>query len=292
MDAVHQPVLLQEVLELMAPSHDGALLIDGTLGEGGHSAGFLQSFPGLTVVGLDADETMLERARQRLVGFGERVTFVNTWFDDYLDSLTATTDRILLDLGISMVHYRFSGRGFTFASDEPLDMRLSRSLEHSAADIVNTYDERELADLIYLYGEERLSRRFARGIVERRPFSTTGDLADVIWRLSPPNYRHGRLHPATRTFQALRIAVNDELSRLKRAIESATRVLTPGGRLGIISFHSLEDRIVKHRFRELSAEAAFQVITKKPITATEAEKKENPASRSAKFRVLERQEAA
>ena len=292
MDAVHQPVLLQEALDLMAPGRGGALLIDGTLGEGGHSAGFLQSFPDLTVVGLDADATMIERARQRLVEYGDRVTFANSWFDDYLGSTSLSADRILLDLGISMVHYRESGRGFSFAADEPLDMRLSHSLPHSAADIVNTTDERELADLIYTYGEERLSRRFAHGIVESRPYTTTRQLSELIWRLSPPNYRHGRLHPATRTFQALRIAVNDELGRLERAIERSTRVLTAGGRLGIISFHSLEDRIVKHRFRDLAAEGQYNVITKKPITASEAEKRENPASRSAKLRVLARSEAA
>jgi 16S rRNA (cytosine1402-N4)-methyltransferase len=292
MDAVHQSVLLSEVLELMAPGREEALLIDGTLGEGGHSVGFLQSFSNLTVVGLDADVTMLERARRRLAQFGERVTFVNTWFDDYLASAASPADRILLDLGISMVHYRESGRGFSFSLDEPLDMRLSESLPRSAADIVNTESERDLADMLFAYGEERLSRRFAHGIVESRPFSTTRQLADRIWKLSPPNYRHGRLHPATRTFQALRIVVNDELGRLERAISHGSQLLGPSGRLGIISFHSLEDRIVKHRFRELAAEAPFAVVTKKPITATDEEKRENPASRSAKLRVLERVEAA
>ncbi len=292
MEVVHQPVLLDEVLEYMGPHGDGALLIDGTLGEGGHSAALLQSFSTLTVVGVDTDQSMLARARSRLAGYGGRVTFVNAWFDEFLKSTSLRPDRILFDLGISMVHYRESGRGFTFSADEPLDMRLSATTESSAADLVNSADERELADIIYSYGEERLSRRFARGIVESRPFTTTGQLADLIWKLSPPGYRHGRLHPATRTFQALRIAVNDELGRLSRGIDSALERLAPRGRLGIISFHSLEDRIVKHRFREVALEASFSVLTKKPLMASEVERAGNPASRSAKLRVIERLEAA
>ncbi|MFP4377669.1 MAG: 16S rRNA (cytosine(1402)-N(4))-methyltransferase RsmH [Spirochaetales bacterium] len=295
MEPVHLPVLLKEVVEYLSPQTDGALLVDGTLGEGGHSVAFLQSFPALRVIGVDADHIMVERARERLKAYAQRVEFVNDWFDAYLERTDECPDRVLLDLGISTFHLGGAARGFSFKGDEPLDMRLSRSGERTAADIVNTTDESDLADIIYQYGEERLSRRIARSIVETRrtkAIETTGELEKSIWRAVPASYRHGRIHPATRTFQALRIAVNDELSRVERALPAAANKLAPGGRLGVISFHSLEDRIVKHTFRSLAERDEFRVVTKKPIIPTEDEQRENPASRSAKLRVLERRQSA
>jgi 16S rRNA (cytosine1402-N4)-methyltransferase len=292
---VHQSVLLQEVLEYLTPHNDGALLVDGTLGEGGHSAGFLQSFPALRVVGVDADQTMLERARQRLEPFAQRVEFVNDWFDSFLLSTQLVPDRVLLDLGISMYHLEGAGRGFSFRGDEPLDMRLSEAGETTARAVVNGLGEQELADVIYQYGEERLSRRIAAGIVaarRERPIETTGELEKIVWKAVPSSYRHGRIHPATRTFQAIRIYVNDELKRIERVLPAAAGRLAPHGRLGVISFHSLEDRIVKHTFRALATDGPFTVLTKKPITPSEEEQKQNPASRSAKLRVLERGVAA
>jgi 16S rRNA (cytosine1402-N4)-methyltransferase len=291
MKPVHLPVLLKEVLEYLSPQTDAGLLVDGTLGEGGHSVAFLQSFPALRVIGVDADQIMLGRARQRLEPFAQRVEFVNDWFDVYLERTALHPDRILLDLGISTFHLGGAERGFSFKGDELLDMRLSHTDERTAADIVNTTGESDLADTIYLYGEERLSRRIARSIVEARgqkTIETTGELEKIIWRAVPKSYRHGRIHPATRTFQALRIAVNDELSRIERALPRAAEKIAPGGRLGVISFHSLEDRIVKHTFRSLAEGDDFRVVTKKPIVPTESEQQENPASRSAKLRILER----
>lgn len=240
---------------------------------------------------MDADATMMARASDRLAEYGERVEFVNAWFDDFFAETAVRPDRVLMDLGVSMFHFSMAGRGFSFRSDEPLDMRLSDGLEESAADLVNGRGENELADIIFRYGEERLSRRIASRIVGRRaedPITTTKELADLIWRSVPPSYRHGRIHPATRTFQALRIAVNGELVRIERAIPLVLDKLQPGGRLAIISFHSLEDRIVKHRFRETAAEGPYTVLTRKPVVPSEAEAASNPAARSAKLRVIER----
>ncbi len=291
MEPVHRSVLLEEVLTFLEPARAGSVLVDATLGEGGHSASFLRRYPSSRVIGVDADATMVARASDRLDEYGERVEFVNAWFDDYFAETAVRPDRVLMDLGISMYHFSMAGRGFSFRADEPLDMRLSGELEESAADLVNGRDETELADIIFRYGEERLSRKIASRIVERRaeePISTTKELADVIWRSVPPSYRHGRIHPATRTFQALRIAVNGELSRVERAIPLVLERLQPGGRLAIISFHSLEDRIVKHRFRELASDGGFAVLTRKPIVPSEEEITSNSASRSAKLRVIER----
>lgn len=291
MEPVHRSVLADEVLTYLEPSKPESVFVDATLGEGGHSARFLQSFPSLRVVGVDADAVMMGRARERLAEYGERVEFVNGWFDDYFADTTVRPDRILMDLGISMFHFSHAGRGFSFKADEPLDMRLDADQERSAATLVNGLGESDLADLIYRYGEERLSRRIAARIVDARgdePIATTKQLADIIWRSVPPSYRHGRIHPATRTFQALRIAVNGELERVERAIPLAVNRLAAGGRLGIISFHSLEDRIVKHRFRDIAASGSFEVLTRKPVIPGEKETSLNPAARSAKFRVIRR----
>ncbi|MFW5788717.1 MAG: 16S rRNA (cytosine(1402)-N(4))-methyltransferase RsmH [Spirochaetota bacterium] len=295
MEPIHRSVLVDEVLDYLEPTTTDAVLVDATLGEGGHSACFLQRFPSLRVIGVDVDAAMMARAAERLSAFGGRVELVNAWFDEYFERTSISPDRVLLDLGVSMFHFSLAGRGFSFRADEPLDMRLDARAERSAADLVNDLDEESLANLIFRYGEERLSRRIAAKIADERtraPITTTKELADLIWQSVPPSYRHGRLHPATRTFQALRIAVNGELDRLERVIPLALERLADGGRLGIISFHSLEDRIVKHRFREVSTDGAYRVLTKKPIVASEGETGLNPAARSAKLRVIEREEAA
>ncbi|MFW5738279.1 MAG: 16S rRNA (cytosine(1402)-N(4))-methyltransferase RsmH [Spirochaetota bacterium] len=295
MEPIHRSVLVDEVLDYLEPTTTDAVLVDATLGEGGHSASFLQRFPSLRVIGVDVDAAMMARAAERLSAFEERVELVNAWFDDYFERTSISPDRVLLDLGVSMFHFSLAGRGFSFRADEPLDMRLDADADRSAADLVNELDEEDLANLIYRYGEERLSRRIAARIVDERAnatISTTKDLADIVWHSVPPSYRHGRIHPATRTFQALRIAVNSELDRLERVIPLALGRLAVGGRLGIISFHSLEDRIVKHRFREIAAEGPYRVLTKKPVVPSEREIHLNPAARSAKLRVIGREEAA
>ena len=309
MDISHRSVLKEEVLELLAPRTSGELLIDCTLGEGGHSEYFLSSFNDLKIVGLDADENIQSIAKKRLADYGERIRFYNVWFNTFFREYPLGDERpdsILFDLGISVYHYEKSGRGFTFSKDEPLDMRLESDLEISASDIVNNYPEEELADLIYEFGEERYSRRISRAILKARSeeyIATTKQLADVIWHSVPPDYRYGRIHPGTRTFQALRIAVNGELERLKTALSSALAVLKPGGRMGVISFHSLEDRIVKHYFREkglsctcppewpickCGGKPVVRVLTKRAVRPSEIEIKENPPSRSARFRVIEK----
>jgi 16S rRNA (cytosine1402-N4)-methyltransferase len=291
MEPVHRPVLVNEVLALLTPKRSQPVLVDATLGEGGHSASFLRRYPGMRVVGVDTDATMMARARERLATFEDRVEYALDWFDAFFEASDANYDLILMDLGISMFHLTLAGRGFSFRADEPLDMRLHEGAERSARELVNELSEQELADVIYTYGEERLSRRIANRIVRDRaqaPIETTRQLADAIWHSVPASYRHGRIHPATRTFQALRIAVNDELGRVERVIPLALAHLVPGGRLGIISFHSLEDRIVKHRFRETAQEGAFTVVTKKPVVPSDEEASANAAARSAKFRVIER----
>ncbi|MBU8913161.1 MAG: 16S rRNA (cytosine(1402)-N(4))-methyltransferase RsmH [Spirochaetales bacterium] len=298
MEPVHQSVLVSEVLEFLAPDDTDRLVIDATVGEGGHSACFLQRFPGIRVIGIDADQVMLERARQRLEEFEGRVELVNEWFDTYFGAAPSAVrpNRILMDLGVSMYHFTKAARGFSFREDEPLDMRLDAGgplgdRTETAADLVNTLREPDLADLIYQFGEERLSRRIAAAICrerDSRPFRTAAQLADIIRGAVPSSYRHSRIHPATRTFQALRIAVNSELDRVKRAIPAALEMLSPAGRLGIISFHSLEDRIVKHSFRDAAGTGPYRLLTKKPVTASDEERVSNSASRSAKFRVIER----
>lgn len=276
---------------MLEPTRTESVLVDATLGEGGHSASFLQRYPALRVVGVDVDSEMMARARERLQEYGERVSFQNAWFDMFFLQTTSRYDLILMDLGISMYHFSRSERGFSFKADEPLDMRLNTEGNESAADLVNELPEDKLADLIYRFGEERLSRRIAARISRERadrPIETTRELAEIVWKSVPASYRHGRIHPATRTFQALRIAVNDELGRVERAIPAALQSLLPGGRLGIIAFHSLEDRIVKHAFRAAAQELPFTVLTKKPVLPTEQEAAANPAARSAKLRVIER----
>lgn len=297
---VHKPVLASEVVNYLRPDREASLLLDATVGQGGHTLLFLDSYPLLHVIGVDADPRMLEYARERLSPFGDRVELVHSWFDDFLVDYDRDRrpDRILFDLGISMVHFSPDGGGFSYRDESAFDMRLNPEEERNALDALAELSQEELADVIYNYGEERLSRRIAAALKERRrEIESAAEAAEVIRAAVPPKYRRGRLHPATRTFQALRIWVNRELERLERALPAAISQLAPGGVLGVISFHSLEDRMVKRYFKNLStslceAPTSFDgkdyrldLLTKKPVMPGEVEIAENPASRSAKLRV-------
>ncbi len=311
MTPVHTPVLLGECLKELSPVGEpfekNAFMIDSTLGEGGHSEAFLREYPGLKICGVDADQAIQARAKERLSAFGGRALFYNGWFNDFYSNYPQDLPKpnlILFDLGISIFHYELSGRGFSFRNDEPLDMRLDSSKKKSAADIVNGLDERALADLIYLYGEEKLSRKIASAIVQARSsakIESSAQLAEIIAGAVGERYRHEKIHPATRTFQALRIAVNDELGHLPKALFDAFNVLEAGGKMGVITFHSLEDRIVKNFFRNLGKEcvcppnaarcvcegrSCAKVLTRKPLGPSDDEIKRNSPSRSAKLRVV------
>ena len=299
----HVSVLLNETLDGLAIK-PGGRYIDGTVGGGGHSEAILASAPDVEVLGLDADPTALERAALRLLPFGSRVKLVNANFAQMSAVARATgfsqVDGVVLDLGLSSDQLSDPDRGFGFIAGGPLDMRFDQTRGQSAADVVNQLDQDELADLIYRYGEEPASRKIARAIVAARPIHAADQLAAVIEQAVG---RRGRIHPATLTFQALRIAVNDELGALMSALPQATELLRSGGRLAVISFHSLEDRIVKEYLRSVSQEhvpqpddlpgqvyrsATLRVVTRKPIVASEAEVLSNPRARSAKLRVAEK----
>ncbi len=311
MEIVHTPVLLRECLDFLSPVGEpyekNAFMIDSTLGEGGHTNAFLSKYPELKICGVDADSVIQQRAKERLSCFGDRIRFFNGWFNDFYSSYPAEMpkpDLILFDLGISVFHYEKSNRGFSFRYDETLDMRLNENGTLSAFDIVNSYSEKDLADLIFLYGEEKLSRRIASAIVEARSvseISSSKSLAEIIYNCVPEKYRHGAIHPATRTFQALRIAANDELGHLPKALFDAFNCLNAGGKMGVITFHSLEDRIVKKFFRNLGKECVCppefaecrcggkqcaEILTRKPVCPGEEEIKVNSPSRSAKLRVV------
>ena len=311
MKIVHTPVLLQECLDYLSPVgeayENNALMIDSTLGEGGHTFNFLSKYPNLTVIGVDADKNIQAKARERLAQFEGRVHFYNGWFDDFYNNYPAEYEKpnlILFDLGISVYHYEESERGFSFRYDEKLDMRLNPDREKSASDLVNDLQEEKLADLIYLYGEEKLSRRIAHAVVTAREggrIESSKALAEVIWNAVPANYRYANIHPATRTFQALRIAVNGELERLPRSLHAAFGCLKVGGKMGVITFHSLEDRIVKNYFRNLGKKCVCppevaqcrcggcqcaEILTRKPVEPGADEVKVNSPSRSAKLRVI------
>lgn len=316
MEIVHKSVLLQECLEWLSPVGepfaDNAFMIDSTLGEGGHSNAFLSQFPNLHILGIDADSSIQARARERLAPFGSRMSFFNGWFNDFYSNFPSDLPKpnlILFDLGISVYHYERSGRGFSFRYDEPLDMRLNASGGETAGDLVNDLREGELANLIYLYSDEKFSRRIAKAIVEARQsgkIATSKQLADIVAAAVPAQYRHSRhgasqIHPATRTFQALRIAVNSELKRLPNALHAAFNVLSVGGKMGVITFHSLEDRIVKNYFRNVGKQCVCppeqavcscggtpcaEILTRKPIEPSVLEVAANSPSRSAKLRVI------
>jgi 16S rRNA (cytosine1402-N4)-methyltransferase len=296
----HRPVMVTEVLEYLRPRTDGCYL-DATVGEGGHAEALLEaSAPNGRVFGFDRDPHALAVARERLAGYGPRCVLSHGDYreiDDWLPPLgVELLDGILLDLGLSSYQLDLPERGFSFRTDGPLDMRFDPSQGTTAADLVAQCSERELCQALQEYGEERWARRIARAIVRRReqePLLTTAQLASVIERAVPPAARYGRIHPATRTFQALRIAVNRELDGLGEALERLVDHLAPSGRLCVLTYHSLEDRIVKHRFRALAATAQggtgrlVTVLTRRPLRPTPKEIESNPKSRSAKFRAVE-----
>ncbi|AFZ56474.1 Ribosomal RNA small subunit methyltransferase H [Anabaena cylindrica PCC 7122] len=279
----HIPVLSQEVITGLNIQPGGHYL-DLTVGGGGHSRLILEAAEDVKVTAVDQDLDALNAAKANLAEFGDRVKFIHSNFANYAFPAN-TYDGILADLGVSSYHLDQPERGFSFRNAANLDMRMNQEQSLTAADVINEWDEKELADIFFQYGEERLSRRIARRIVEKRPFQTTTELADAIAYSVPPKYRHGRIHPATRVFQALRIAVNDELKVLETLIDKAPLALVPGGRIVMISFHSLEDRLVKHGLRN---SPMLKVLTKKPIIAGEEEIAQNVRSRSAKLRIAEK----
>jgi 16S rRNA (cytosine1402-N4)-methyltransferase len=299
----HIAVLLQPILEHLLPAQR---VIDGTLGAGGHSRALLEQGAD-TVLGLDLDPQAIALATTHLASFGPRAVIRQASYEHMTQEAARLewdqVDAILLDVGVSSMQLDTAARGFAFMQDGPLDMRFDPfGSRPSAADLVNTYDEPELADLIYQYGEEPESRRLARIIVAARPYTTTRQLATVI-EAARPRRKGDKIHPATRVFQALRIAVNDELGTIERTLPIAMNLLRPGGRLAVISFHSLEDRIVKQTFRQAATDcicppktpicvcghtATIRLLTHKPIMADDTEIANNPRSRSAKLRIIEK----
>jgi 16S rRNA (cytosine1402-N4)-methyltransferase len=279
----HIPVLGKDVVEGLA-IHTGGHYLDATVGGGGHSRLILQAASGVQVTAIDQDEQAIAAAQQTLSNFANQIQFWCGNFADYQPGVEQF-DGIVADLGVSSAQFDIPQRGFSFRHTAPLDMRMNQHQELTAADVINTWEEAKLAEIFYTYGEERLSRRIARRITEQRPFQTTTELADAIAHSVPTKYRYGRIHPATRVFQALRIVVNQELNVLETFLQKAPQWLKPGGRIAIISFHSLEDRLVKHAFKQ---SPELTVLTKKPIVPQEEEIKQNPRSRSAKLRIAER----
>lgn len=286
----HRPVLVEEVMHFLF-WREGGIFIDATVGAGGHAEAILKRSASARVIGFDVDLTAIQMARQRLQPFGDRFQAFHSNFSEMSsflkDQQIGLVDGILADLGVSSMQLETSDRGFSFLNDGPLDMRMDTRQHHRAEDLVNHATEKMLADLIYKYGEERYSRRIARAIVARRPFTSTTELAEVVARCFPRN-RKQRIHLATRTFQALRISVNDELNVLVRFLEEIPPLLTPGGRAVVISFHSLEDRLVKQAFREWQRKSLARILTPHVVTASESERQINPRSRSAKLRAAER----
>ena len=306
----HIPVLLDETLELLAPAR-GGIFVDGTLGGGGHAEAVLSRLPETgRLIGIDRDWEAVRAAGDRLSSYGDRFTALHGNFFDMgalLSEIGVTSvDGILLDLGVSSHQLDTQERGFSYKSEAPLDMRMDQEAALSARDVVNTYPEAELARVIWTYGEERFSRRIAERICrarEQSPIETTLQLAQIVRDAIPAKYRNEPQHPARRTFQALRIEVNNELGGLDRAVEQACDLLQKGGRLCIITFHSLEDRIVKQAFRRFEnpctcppsapicicgKEPKAKILTKKPLTASQEEESRNSRSTSAKLRCIEK----
>ena len=284
----HEPVLLAEVLEALEPARGGAF-VDCTVGLGGHARALLEG--GATrLVGFDRDLDALAIAAERLAPFGDRAVLVHADYRELTSVLGArgieSAAGILADLGVSSLQLEAVGRGFSFRRDEPLDMRMDRSKGPTAAELLRDTDEEELANVIFRFGEERHSRRIARGIKSRR-IETTGELADVV-RRAVPHRGYQRIDPATRTFQALRIWVNRELDGLDGFVRDAVRMLARGGRAAVISFHSLEDRVIKHTMRELERDGTVRLLSRKPIGPSDEETDRNPRARSAKLRAAER----
>lgn len=301
----HEPVLYQEILEVLNPV-PGGLYVDGTVGAGGHSKGILErSAPDGKLIGFDRDPAALELAERNLAEFSDRVILIHSSYHELALHLNKrnwqAVDGILIDLGLSSMQLDSPERGFSFRFDAPLDMRFDPEQIFSASTLVNEYDRDELADIIFTYGEEKFSRRIADAIIANRPLATTKELAEIIKGVVP--FTKSKIHPATRTFQALRIVVNDELKALEAFLPAALEVLKPGGRLAVIAFHSLEDRIVKKYFRHESRDcicppeipicvcehkARIKEITRRPIRPEDREIEVNPRARSAKLRGAEK----
>jgi 16S rRNA (cytosine1402-N4)-methyltransferase len=289
MEPVHIPVLLEEVLENMRVKSSG-VYVDGTLGPGGHAEAMLRKCRGCTLIGIDQDPEALKIATERLRGYNVYLQHDRfSHMKEVINRLGYTrVDGVLLDLGASSLQLKSKGRGFSFLEDEPLDMRMDRSQELTALTIVNEYFEKELATICWKYGEEKMSRKIARAIVharEKKQIRTCRELSGIIEKAVG---RKGRIHPATKTFQSLRIEVNKELMELSEGINAGINILKRGGRFCVLSYHSLEDRIVKHSFKEFKQKGQVSIITKKPLVPTKEERRLNPSSRSAKFRVAEK----
>jgi 16S rRNA (cytosine1402-N4)-methyltransferase len=307
-DFHHEPVMLQEVIDWLCINKNG-VYVDCTVGGAGHAEAILKETKG-RLVGIDCDEEALQAARKKLAPFGQRQILVKANFADLskvLENLQIKrVDGVLLDLGVSSFQLDKAERGFSFNKLAPLDMRMDRKLKLSAYDIVNSFAQKDLEKIIRDFGEEKMAGRISRAISQKRhlsPIKTTVELAAIVAAAMPAKFRHQKIHPATRTFQAIRIAVNQELDNIKPAISAAVDVLTRGSRIGIISFHSLEDRLVKNEFRSLTGrctcprdipvcichrEAKLKVLTRKALIALPAETENNPRARSAKLRVAER----
>ena len=295
----HVPVLLEESLEFLAV-HPGGVYADATLGLGGHSAEIARRLGAKgKLIAFDRDPEAMSKAQARLAALAEElgagtasgmptVEYVSRPFSEVAEVIApGTLDGLLADFGVSSLQLDEAHRGFSFRAEGPLDMRMDPRSELTAEQVVNQADEEELANLIYEFGEERRSRRIARAIVRARPITTTAELARVVSACAPP-IKGEKIHPATRTFQALRIRVNDELQEIQSLLKSAGSLLKPGGRLVLISFHSLEDRLVKDALRDGAKAGQFELLTKKPVVATEQESLRNPRSRSAKLRAAKK----
>ena len=302
---MHQSVLFNEVVECLRPARADGTLVDATLGLGGHAEGLLESYPSARVLGIDRDPRALELARARLERFGNRVAFVQGRHEQLIEILRQsnieTASGVLADLGVSSLQLDDASRGFSFRHDAPLDMRMGPD-SRSAAEIVNATSAEELARILREYGEEPMARRIAQAIVAARPVETTAQLAEIVRGVKRAKRPHD-IDPATLTFQAIRIAANEELVGLDRFVDDAVRVLEPGARIAVIAFHSLEDRIVKRALRRLEGECTcppalpvcacgakevVTVLTHRPVTASEEEIQRNPRSRSAKLRIAEK----
>lgn len=294
MQSVHKSVLLKETIEGLSLGKGGTVL-DGTLGGGGHSLGICERYPEVKIIALDKDEEALSRAKDKFAETKCKISFTQENFRNLDKVLNGEkVGGIVLDLGLSSDQFENSGRGFSFMRDEPLLMTMKAnpsSEDITAHEVVNFWEEGNLADIIYGYGEEQFAKRIAKGIVEARKYGeikTTFDLVKLIESSVPNFYKKGKIHPATKTFQAIRIAVNDELGALSEGLRKGFDALSPGGRFAVISFHSLEDRMVKNFFKMKAKDGEGILHTKKPITPILLEKKENPRSRSAKLRILEK----
>jgi 16S rRNA (cytosine1402-N4)-methyltransferase len=290
---MHIPVLLNEVIKLLDPK-ENENFIDATLGEGGHTLALLQkTSPAGKVLGIDLDPETLEIVHRKLHAFGERLVLANNNFKNLEEIIEENKFKeisgIVFDLGMSSRDIDEAGRGFSFLKDEPLLMNFGSDTMLTAEHIVNGWPESELEKIIRLYGEEKFSRQIARAIIARRivkPIKTTFDLVEVIENATPNFYHHGRIHPATRTFQALRIAVNDELNSIQKGLEASLKILSSGAKIAVISFHSLEDRIVKNFFRD--NKNTLKILTKKPVVPAQVEVLNNPRARSGKLRVAQK----